>query len=154
MAEYNPADATPVAVTAEGRDLPGSFGAGPRAANNIFWFDATSAFVGCNNTNLDLDCTLTATGYRWDSSDTPNGTTTDSHEVMTDTQQFTVPRCTSAPCMLTQVFFNTDHFAGLSTINFIAQAGGQQMVFYLDSFELKWTNNTCAADKARQSSRK
>lgn len=154
MAQYNPQDATPVPATAEGRNLPGSFGAGLRVWDDIYWFDATSAYIGCNNTIEDVDCVVTATGYRWNENIMPNGTTANGQEVAAGVQQFTIPRCTFAPCMLTQFFFDVNQFTGLSTINLIAEAGNLQLEFYLDSFELSWANNSCAADIARQSSRK
>lgn len=154
MAEYNPLDAGPEYSDAEGRFLPGSFGAGPRITNNIYWFDATSAYFGCNNTKPDFLCTITATGYRWTTRAAPDGSIAGSQEVVANSQNFTLPPCVYPPCMLTQVYFDVDNFKGLSTLNLEARSGDEVMGFFLDSFELTWSNDTCAAGLARQSVRK
>lgn len=154
MAEFNPAEAVPVFNDTQGRDLPGSFGAGQRVTNNIYWFDATSAYLGCNNTDPNVQCYITATGYRWTTMSALDGSVAGAEEIVADAQNFTIPPCIFPPCMLTQVYFDTDQFTGLSTINLQAYAAGEVVGFFLDSFDLTWANNSCAAGLERQMIRK
>lgn len=156
LAEYNPAYENPNATgNAQGRDLPGSFGAGTRSFNSIFWFDAKSVFVGCNNTDPGASCDITATGYRWTASSAPNGSRFDGHEELAFIQSFPAPElCATKPCPLTKVSFDATQFSGLSTLNLVANIGDQEVGFYLDTFEAAWTNNTCEAGLERSMSRR
>lgn len=156
LAMYFPAEAVefPTAST-EGRDLPGSFGAGLRAFNNIFWFDAKSVFVGCNGTATGTPCNIVATGYRWIASTAANSSANVGHEELVFTQEYsTPPLCASIPCPLTRISFDPIKFSGLSSINIAASRGGAETGFFFDSFEAVWTNSSCAAGLERISSRK
>lgn len=156
LAEYNPAYEIPAPTeNVQGRDLPGSFGAGPRSFNNIFWFDAKSVYIGCNNTASSAPCEIIATGYRWIASNAPNASKYEGHEKTAFSQRFTTPGpCAERPCPLTQIFFDAASFSGLSTLNFQANLGGAKTGFYLDSFEGAWTNSTCEAGIERSTSRR
>lgn len=157
LAMYDPMDAVeaPTEKT-EGRYLPGSFGAGPRAANDIFWFDARSAFIGCNNTVSSTPCQITATGYHWVPNASFNGSVTEAgREVLSYAQDYTVPAvCAEQPCPLIEITFDPTKFSGLSTLNLKAKLDDTEIGFYLDGFEAVWTNSSCAAGLTRASSRK
>jgi len=155
IAIYHPADETATAGPAkEGRDLPGSFGAGSRFWNSVYWFDAKSAYVGCNDTTTP--CDVFVTGYRWYPDGRPDATKAEGHEVLAFTEQHTIspPACGDMSCNMTWISFDAAKFSGLSTINFQADQGGTKAGFYLDSFTATWTNSTCEAGRERQSSRK
>lgn len=160
LAMYNPLDAVEApSERTEGRFLPGSFGAGPRFSNKIFWFDARSVYVGCNNTISLKTCQVTFTGYRW--AQTPSTNNTPVHEndpgyeVFAYTQPYSVPAiCADQPCPLTQITFDPNRFNGLSTLNVIAKVDDTEVGFYLDSFEATWSDNSCEAGLARSSARK
>lgn len=156
LAEYNPAYEIPaMSNNVQGRDLPGSFGAGPRSFNSIFWFDAKSVYIGCNNTGSGSPCEIIATGYRWVASNAPNASKYEGHEQTAFTQRFTTPGpCAERPCPLTQISFDAASFSGLSTLNLQANLGGAMTGFYLDTFEGAWTNSTCEAGIERSSSRR
>ncbi|KIW28562.1 uncharacterized protein PV07_08216 [Cladophialophora immunda] len=127
---------------------PSSFGAGPRNYNNNYWFSASSAYVGCDNgsRNLSQICDFVATAYQWD-----NVTQT---EVVVATQHFRIPPCPDFnKCQLTQIAFNY-LFYKMSTLSFYANVQGQVSQFWIDSIDMNWYNNTCAAGLARMQSRK
>ena len=153
---YDPADAKePTTAAAEGIQLPGSFGAGRRAFNDIYWFNAKSAHVGCNNTGSQAPCTFTFTGYQWTVEPSANATVTSGQEKPACSRDYASPAlCADPPCMLTQISFDEEVFSGLSSINIKAMVGTEEVGFFLDSFEAAWTNNTCEAGIERQSSRK
>lgn len=157
LAEYNPAyEPSTLNTHAQGWELPGSFGAGPRAFNSIFWFDVNSFYIGCNSTGPEAPCTVIATGYQWIASNVPNATTTAGHEQLAFVRYFSVPgSCPDKGCPLTQISFDAGTFTGLSTLNLLAYSRDEEQVgFYLDSFEGIWTNNTCAAGQQRSTSRR
>ncbi|KIX06907.1 uncharacterized protein Z518_04883 [Rhinocladiella mackenziei CBS 650.93] len=127
---------------------PSSLGAGPRNYDNRYWFTASSAYVGCDNgaTNWSTVCDFVATAYRWDN---PTGS-----EVVVATQHFRIPPCPNFKnCQLTKIIFN-HLFYKLSTLSFYANVQGQVGIFWVDSLDMNWYNNTCAAGLARISSRK
>ncbi|OAP58937.1 hypothetical protein AYL99_06234 [Fonsecaea erecta] len=127
---------------------PSSFGAGPRNYDNNYWFSASSAYVGCDNgsRNLSQICDFVATAYQWD-----NITQT---EVVVATQHFRIPPCPDfTKCQLTEIDFNY-LFYKMSTLSFYANVQGQVSQFWIDSIDMNWYNNTCAAGLARLQSRK
>ena len=153
IAIYNPDDETVKADTAQGRDLPGSFGAGYRFWNSVYWFDAKSVYAGCNDTTTP--CDLFVTGYRWHPADGPNIAKAQGREQLAFSEQHTIepPICGNESCNMTLIEFDAAKFSGLSTINFLANQGGTNAGFYLDSFTATWTNSTCEAGVERASSR-
>ncbi|KAK1042934.1 hypothetical protein LTS16_008447 [Friedmanniomyces endolithicus] len=119
---------------------PGEVGDGPYESMSAFWFDAFSAFMGCDNAGPGL-CTIVFTGYTW-SPDANN-------EIATYTQNATVAPCPGlANCQLQQVSFPTS-FRGLSGVRMQAFVGNEPRMFFLDDMALGWSNNTCQAGLTR-----
>ncbi|EXJ85793.1 hypothetical protein A1O1_06161 [Capronia coronata CBS 617.96] len=127
---------------------PSSFGCGPRNYDNRYWFTARSAYVGCDNggQNSSSACDFVATSYQWDN--------TSASEVLVATQHFKIPPCPDFKnCQLTKITFNY-LFYKMTTLSFYANVHGRVSIFWLDSLDLNWYNNTCAAGLTRISSRK
>ncbi|KAK0900740.1 hypothetical protein LTS16_014524 [Friedmanniomyces endolithicus] len=119
---------------------PGEVGDGPYESMSAFWFDAFSAFMGCDNAGPGL-CTIVFTGYTW-SPDAKN-------EIATYTQNATVAPCPSlVNCQLQQVSFPTS-FRGLSGVRMQAFVGNEPRMFFVDDMKLGWSNNTCQAGLTR-----
>ena len=146
---YQPQASFVPETTIEGRDQPGSFGAGRRAKNGIYWFNARYVSVGCNTTE---PCTIAATGYRWHRpSEDPNT----GYEQVAFVQHTEVASlCENKPCNMSRIVFDIEQFSGLSSLNLQAHTASETVGFYFDDFEGSWTNTTCAAGLTRQSSRK
>jgi len=125
---------------------PGGIGAGPRRDNDAYWFDAFSAYLGCDNEGPG-DCTVTITGYSYDEA-------TDL-ETQVVQQNATIPPCPGfMNCELSPVEFSFD-FWGLSGIQFEAYINGSvPRIFLLDNLSMGWYNNTCEAGLLRIRSRK
>lgn len=118
--------------------LPGELGAGPRASVNAYWFNAYSGFFGCALNGI-TPCTLRISGYRYD--------TTLKQEVVAAEQNVTIPACYGyIKCRLTEVVFG-ERFRALSGIQFNAYTYnlGIPQIFMMDSLNMEWYNNTCAA---------
>lgn len=127
---------------------PSAFGCGPRNYNDNYWFNARSAWVGCDNnaTSAYTTCDFVATGYQWD-----NTTRTEKVAV---TQHFTIPPCPDfKDCHLRPISFNYQ-FYRLSRLSFYANVKGQIKSFWVDDISLSWFNNSCEAGLARIGSRK
>jgi len=119
---------------------PGEIADGPYEAMSAFWFNATSAFLGCDNAGPN-DCTMVMSGYTWSQS---NGS-----EVLSYSQNATLPPCPSLKnCQLGQVFFPTS-FTGLSGLQIQAFVGNDQRMFFMDNLALGWYNETCEAGLTR-----
>lgn len=152
LGAFDPMDPDVLKPPTIGSMMAGSFGAGLRAFNNIYYFDASSAFVGCNNTASTTKCQIVATAYQWrpDNASLP----TIGQEHVVDTQYFSPPTCaTKENCTLTQITF-APTFIGLSSINLYAKVNGAVVGFFIDDIALTWSNNTCGAGLARITSRK
>ncbi|EFQ97543.1 hypothetical protein MGYG_00584 [Nannizzia gypsea CBS 118893] len=123
----------------------GIFGGGSRASQRLFWFDAFSAEVGCDNGNSTHTCELTIQGLKYSAE---SGT-----EVRAGITKFAIPPChESKHCTLTDVLFG-DGFNGLSGIEIEAQVAGRAVMWYIDDILLRWHDDTCAAGIKRQRSR-
>ena len=123
-----------------GLELIGEIGAGPRAYDSSYWIDAYSAWVGCANSGPD-DCTITVKGYAY-------GVSTS-----IVAQAFTQPPCPGLTgCSLALVEF-ADGFRGLTGLQIIATVGNNPVDWYVDDVALGWSNNTCAAQLERSSSK-
>lgn len=123
-----------------------AFGAGPRAGNSDYWFNAESVYVGCDNGATDPSdtCDFVATGYQWD--------LVNLQENVVATEHFPQEPCSGfKDCNLNQIFFDS-RFEMLSSLSFYANVQGQQKIFWIDTMELSWYNNTCEAGLARISS--
>ncbi|KAF3490955.1 uncharacterized protein GIQ15_00472 [Arthroderma uncinatum] len=123
----------------------GEFGAGPRAANELFWFDAFTTHAGCDNGNSTKSCELTVKGLKYSTeSDT---------EIPSGTSKFVIPPCVGLNrCNLTQIIFG-DGFSGLSGMEIEARVAGKAVMWYIDDVKLRWHDDTCAAGIKRQRSR-
>lgn len=124
---------------------PGEFGDGPRDAISAFWFDANSAYFGCNNPGPGV-CTLVFKAYTWDP--------TKNVEVVSYTQTASIPPCTTMQdlnCQLQRVEF-APTFQNLTGVQVSAFANSVQTMFYMDNLGLQWSNSSCAAGLLRQSS--
>lgn len=130
-----------------GTIVKGGFSAGPRSSLDQYWFNATSAWVGCqNNLTSPLGvCDFVAEAYVWN-----NDTQV---EQLIITQHFKLPLCQTEHCDLQLITFS-DKFEGLCTMSFYANIDGQIRNFYVDDMEMGWWNNTCDAGLMRISSRK
>jgi hypothetical protein len=126
----------------------GAFGAGPRKANDAYWFNASSAYVACDNISPDPahTCDFVATAFHY-----ANNTEGEYDQVIA-TQHFTIPACPfNDTCHLQAIKFNK-LFGALSAMSFYANVQGQLKPFYIDTLQLEWFNNSCAAGLERISS--
>ncbi|ERF75438.1 hypothetical protein EPUS_00231 [Endocarpon pusillum Z07020] len=124
---------------------PGSFGAGPRAYDNAYWFDAETLYVFCDNGAEDpaVTCDVVVTAYQWDE-DTQS-------ETVLATQHFPQPPCPGYNnCRTNEIFLDTQ-FRGLSSLSLYAIVDGKQKMFFIDTVQLSWWNNTCEAGRRRAS---
>ena len=120
---------------------PGEFSDGRYESMSAFWFDAFSAFFGCDNTGPD-PCTLVFTAYTWDQNV--------GDEIKTYSQNATVAPCpNSSGCQLQEVAFPTS-FRGLSGLQVQAYVHNEERMFFMDDVSAGWSNNTCAAGLTRQ----
>lgn len=147
VAEFVPSAANNSTNSPDASTVPeNAFGAGPRAYNNNYWFNAESLFAGCDNGATDpyVTCDFVATAYQWDS--------VNYKESVVATEHFTLPPCPDfKKCSLIQIFFD-DRFTQMSSMSMYANVQGQLKIFWIDTMELSWWNNTCVAGLARISS--
>jgi hypothetical protein len=119
---------------------PGEIGDGPYESMSAFWFDAFTAFLGCDDGGPD-DCTMVFTGYTWSQ--------TAGDEIATYSQNATLSACPGLKeCQLQQMHFS-DAFRGLSGLQIQAFVGNEQRMFFMDDLALGWSNSTCAAGLTR-----
>ena len=119
---------------------PGSI-AGWHRNSSYDWFSINSAWVGCDNSNPAVICDFVATAYQFDND-------TQSENVVA-TQHFHIPACPDfVKCQLIQINFNY-LFYRLSTVQFYANVAGHINKFWMDSIDMNWYNNSCAAGLGR-----
>jgi hypothetical protein len=95
--------------------------------------------AGCANGGPD-DCAITITGYA-NGEDTVAG------------QTLRQPSCPGLKnCALAFVTFD-EGFRNLTTLQIVATINGKAVDWYMDDLELRWSNNTCAAQLMRSSSK-
>ncbi|KAK2738844.1 hypothetical protein FQN55_000400 [Onygenales sp. PD_40] len=117
----------------------GSFGAGPRAPNNVYWFDAYSAYFGCDSPKKTCKVTVSAAKYSADIK----------KEKLFATRTFDVPPCAARKnCDLSAVDFGSA-FRGISSIQFSAIVDDKPVMFFIGDIKMNWYNNTCAAGLER-----
>lgn len=122
----------------------GEFANGPYEASSFFWFDAFSAWLGCDNGGPET-CTLVMSGYTY----SPLA----KDEVLSFQRNSTLPACTDyKDCKLEKVEF-PETFRGLSGLQIQAYVGEEERMFFMDDVDLRWTDNSCAAGLARQRAR-
>jgi hypothetical protein len=123
---------------------PGEVSDGPRESISAFWFDALSAFMGCDNPGPEV-CTLVFSAYTW----SPVAKT----EILADKRNATIAACPELnECKLQKVSF-PDTWRGLTGFQVQAFVGREERMFFMDDLAMHWSNNTCAAGLLRQSSR-
>lgn len=126
---------------------PGGFGnTGVRAHTDLFWFNAISAYVGCDHAGLGVNdaCWLNAWAWKWDGV----------REYVAEKNAYRVAPCAeSLNCPLQEIHF-PESWTGLITMNFTATVGSRVRNFYMDSLNLGWVNNTCEAGLKRISVKK
>ncbi|XTI88053.1 hypothetical protein V2W45_1520482 [Cenococcum geophilum] len=117
-----------------GNVLPGEIGAGPCASVNAYWFNAYSAFFGCDDG--PADCVMQIS-------------------VLEAQENAMIPTCHGFKnCHLTPVTFS-GHSRNLSGIQFDAFINGTgPQVFMMDSLAMGWVNNTCSVGILRIRNRK
>ncbi|OJD15629.1 hypothetical protein AJ78_04121 [Emergomyces pasteurianus Ep9510] len=123
----------------------GEFGAGPRSSLNTFWFDAYSAYFGCDNGSANTTCAVTVSAVRY-------STKTNAEEAA-ETRKFTLPPCPGYKnCTLSPLDFG-DSFRGISGLQFSASVQDKPVILFVDDIKMNWYNNTCAAGLERLRSR-
>ncbi|OAX85149.1 hypothetical protein ACJ72_00484 [Emergomyces africanus] len=123
----------------------GEFGAGPRSSLNNFWFDAYSAYFGCDNGSTNTTCAVTVSAVRY--------STKTSTEEAAGTRKFTLLPCPGYKnCTLSPLDFG-DSFRGISGLQFSASVQDKPVIFFVDDIKMNWYNNTCAAGLERLRSR-
>ncbi|PSK46475.1 hypothetical protein B9Z65_5443 [Elsinoe australis] len=132
-------------VPSPGFVRPGEIGAGARLSDQAHWFNAYSAYLGCDNTDSP-GCMYEISGYVYDRSSRA--------EILAYQSNVTVPACpTLHDCLLTFVDFPLD-MRGLSGFQIRAFAGDQQRIWFMDELALGWWDNSCEAGQIRTRSRK
>ncbi|KAF4554618.1 Hypothetical protein D9617_4g003730 [Elsinoe fawcettii] len=132
-------------VPSPGFVRPGELGAGRRASNQAYWFNAYSAYLGCDNTD-SLGCMYEISGYVYDSLFRA--------EILAYQSNVTVPACPALEnCLLTFVDFPLD-MRGLSGFQIRAFVGEEQRIWFMDELALGWWDNSCEAGQIRARSRK
>jgi len=124
-----------------GTPKPGEITAGPRMNMPIFYFDAFSANLGCDDQGPE-DCEMTITGYKFD-----NATR---GEVVAATHRTSIPVCPAyATCDLKLIELDGT-FRGLSGIQFEGTANKLgNRTFAVDNLALGWSDKSCQAGLAR-----
>lgn len=124
----------------EGGQLSGEIGAGTRRSSNAFWFNAYSAYLGCDNVGPE-ECNVQISGLVYQNST--------KSEVVAFQQNATLPPCLIFEnCQLTQVKF-AKSMKGLSGIRIQAFNGGESRSWFMDNLALGWYNNSCDAGLLR-----
>ncbi|KAI9837823.1 MAG: hypothetical protein M1819_006757 [Sarea resinae] len=127
-----------------GLEVAGEFGAGPRASQSAYWFNAYEANLGCDNRGPKA-CKLTISGYTFSQEE--------QQEILSVEQFVSLPPCRNFQnCKLTTVCFS-DAFRNLTGVRIVAFLSGQPRIWFMDDVRLAWSNNTCAAGLERQESR-
>jgi hypothetical protein len=127
----------------EGGQLPGEIGAGRRRSSSAFWFDAHSAYLGCDNPSA-YQCELEITGLVYHEKT--------KSEVAAFHQTLSILPChLPNNCELQQVHFDLS-MKELSGIRIQASANYEPVNWFMDNLTLGWSNNTRAAGLLRESS--
>ena len=122
---------------------PGEIGDGPRDSISAFWFDAYSAWLGCDNEGPEA-CTMVFQAYTWSKA------TND--EIVSYTQNATLPACPDfKDCHLQKVSFPRS-FRSLTGLQIQSFVGGEERMFFMDNLALHWSDHSCAAGLQRQHS--
>lgn len=128
----------------EGGQLSGEIGAGTRRSSNAFWFNAHSAYLGCENHSAH-QCVLKITGLVYQSE-------TKSEVAAFHQTVKLLPCYLPNNCHLTQIDF-AESMKGLSGLRIQASVNDEPVSWFMDNLALGWSNNTCAAGLLRARSR-
>jgi len=132
-------------VPSSGFVRPGELGAGYRLSQSAYWFNAYSAYLGCDYSN-PTGCIYEVSGYIYDSASQT--------EVLAYQTNLTVPGCTKLmDCQLSFVEFPND-YQGLSGLQIRAFGREDQRIWFMDELALGWYDNTCSAGLLRSRSRR
>lgn len=124
----------------DGNQLAGEIGAGQRRSSDAFWFNAYSAYLGCDNEGPD-DCIMQISGLVLQNST--------KQEVTAYQQNFTLTACPGlTDCHLQRIDF-PNIMRGLSGIRIEAFVGSERRSWFMDDLSLGWYNNSCAAGMLR-----
>lgn len=108
---------------------------------SAFWFDAFSAFLGCDNAGPG-NCTMEVTGLHWDP--------VAKDETPAFSQSYTLPPCPgNRNCVLTPITFPSTA-RSLSGLQIRAVRAGEPRMFFMDDMNMAWSNKTCDAGLLRQ----
>ncbi|KAG9837134.1 hypothetical protein KCU77_g11359, partial [Aureobasidium melanogenum] len=127
----------------EGGQLSGEIGAGIRRSSSAFWFNAYSAYLGCDNHSAD-QCKLQITGLVYHEE-------TKSEVAAFHQTVFLAPCLLPDHCELKQVHFDLSMKA-LSGLSIEASVNDGPVSWFMDNLALGWSNNTCAAGLLREES--
>lgn len=119
--------------------LPGEISSGPEPSNSALWFSTHQLWITCENPTEDF-CMISYTMMVWDAD------TQSTRQV--EGGRSAIPPCPGNRCGL---FPNTEAVAGNALTSFQIQAtvNGQPVPFYLDSFAMSWSDNSCEAAEER-----
>lgn len=123
--------------------VSGEIGAGIRRSSSAFWFNAYSAYLGCDNHSAD-QCKLQITGQVYHE-ETKSEVAAFHHTV------FLSPCLLPDHCELKQVHFDLSMKA-LSSLRIEASVNDGPVSWFMDNLALGWSNNTCAAGLLREES--
>ncbi|KAG9892367.1 hypothetical protein KCU98_g16983, partial [Aureobasidium melanogenum] len=123
--------------------LSGEIGAGIRRSSSAFWFDAYSAYLGCDNRSAD-QCKLQITGLVYHEE-------TKSEVAAFHQTMFLSPCLLPNHCELKQFHFDLSMKA-LSGLRIEASVNDGPVSWFMDNLALGWSNNTCAAGLLREES--
>lgn len=127
----------------EGGQFSGEIGAGIRRSSSAFWFDAYSAYLGCENHSAG-QCKLQITGLVYQEETKSEAATF--HQTV-----FLGPCLLPDNCELQQVRFDSSMKA-LSGLRIQASVDDEPVSWFMDNLALGWSNNTCAAGLVREGS--
>ncbi|KAG9674986.1 hypothetical protein KCU95_g9332, partial [Aureobasidium melanogenum] len=127
----------------EGGQVSGDIEAGIRRSSSAFWFNAHSAYLGCDNRSTN-PCKLQITGLVYQE-ETKSGVAA-FHQTV-----FLAPCLLPDHCELKQVHFDLSMKA-LSGLRIEASVNDEPVSWFMDNLALGWSNNTCAAGLLREES--
>ncbi|KAL9098697.1 MAG: hypothetical protein Q9163_005690 [Psora crenata] len=140
LAVYRASGAASDGSPSAGLEASGEIGAGPHASDSAYWIDAHSAYLGCAD-GTPSACLLTIQGHFNDA------------ERPVVAQLIELPSCPGLQgCSLISVEFDSI-FRGMSGFQITAAVGNKPVDYYMDDLALAWSNNTCAAQQERASSK-
>lgn len=127
-----------------GENSTGYAGAGPRASDPRFHFDAHDVWVGCYDDGSEGTCHFNVTGLRWDPA-----TKTEVKHINTS---ITVPPCPSLDnCTLQHGYFPAG-FTNLSGMTMAAYVTWHlPILYFVDNINMSWSDTSCTAVQARGS---